>query len=58
MRNFKSIKMCKEGEKRIFLGIGNIGKIQKWKIGKSGEKENVGEIGIRSRVSDYWATRE
>ena len=39
MRNLKSIRIWNEGEKRNFVGIGNIGKIQKWKIGKSGEKE-------------------
>ena len=56
MRNLKSIQIWNEGEVRNFVGIGNIGKTQKWKIWKSGEKGNLGEIGIRGRVRDYWAT--
>ena len=39
MRNLKSIRIRNYWEKRNVVGIGNIGKIQKWKIGKSGEKE-------------------
>ena len=39
MRNLKSVRIWNYGEKRNVVGIGNIGKIQLWKIEKSGKKE-------------------